>query len=159
MVDRAGWEAVVQRVVGEMRSVPGGLIPILHAIQEELTYIPAEAVPLIADGLNLSRAEVHGVITFYHDFRTQPPGRHVVHICRAESCQALGADLLLADAQARLGVDVHGTTPDGSVTLEPIYCLGNCALSPAIMVDRRVHGRVSRERLGTVLDALQGSAS
>ena len=159
MVDRAGWETVVQRIVGEMRTVPGGLLPILHAIQEELSYIPADAVPLIADGLNLSRAEVHGVITFYHDFRSAPPGRHVVHVCRAESCQALGAEQLLADAQARLGVDVHGTTADGSVTLEPIYCLGNCALSPAIMVDRRVHGRVSRERLGTVLDALQGTVS
>jgi formate dehydrogenase subunit gamma len=158
MIDRAGWTDVVSRVVTEMRAVPGGLLPILHAIQKELGHIPDEAVPAIADGLNLSRAEVHGVITFYHDFRSEPPGRHVVHVCRAESCQSLGAEALLAHACERLGVEVHGTSADGAVTLEPVYCLGNCALSPAIMVDRNVFGRVSKQRLGTILDALQGAA-
>jgi formate dehydrogenase subunit gamma len=139
--------------------MPGGLLPILHAIQDELGYIPPDAVPLIADRLNLSRAEVHGVISFYHDFRSEPAGRHVVHVCRAESCQSLGAEALLAHACRRLGIDVHGTTPDGAITLEPIYCLGNCALSPAVMVDRQVYGRVSRERLDTMLEALQGATA
>ena len=159
MIDRAGWADVVDGVVAERRTMPGGLIPILHAIQEKLGYIPPESVPRIAEGLNLSRAEVHGVISFYHDFRTEPAGRHVVHVCRAESCQSLGADALLAHACRRLGVEVHGTTADGSVTLEPIYCLGNCALSPAVMVDRNVYGRVSHEQLGIILDALQGGVA
>ena len=159
MADTRAWEPVVNRVVTELRAVPGGLLPILHAIQHEIGYIPPDAVPAIADGLNLSRAEVHGVISFYHDFRSEPAGRHVVHVCRAESCQAMGAEALLAHACERLGVEVHGTTTDGSVTLEPIYCLGNCALSPAIMVDHHVHGRISKQRLSTMLEALQGSAS
>lgn len=158
MSDDRPWAPVVNRVLQDLRAVPGALLPILHAIQAELGYVPPAAVPVIAEGLNLSRAEVHGVVSFYHDFRSEPPGRHVVHVCRAESCQALGAEALLAHACERLGVGVHQTTADGSVTLEPIYCLGNCALSPAIMVDRNVHGRVSRERLGTILDALQGAA-
>jgi len=158
MNDGRPWAEVVNRVVTDLRDVPGALLPILHAIQEELGHIPPAAVPVIADGLNLSRAEVHGVISFYHDFRSEPAGRHVVHVCRAESCQALGAEALLAHACEQLGVPLHGTTADGSVTIEPIYCLGNCALSPAVMVDRRVHGRVSRERLGLMLDALQGAA-
>jgi formate dehydrogenase subunit gamma len=157
MIDRVTWVGVVDRVLDEKRAVPGALLPILHAIQEEVGYIPPEAVPVIAEGLNLSRAEVHGVISFYHDFRSEPPGRHMVQVCRAESCQSLGAEALLAHACERLGVEGHGTSADGSVTLEPIYCLGNCALSPAIMVDRYVYGRVTRERLGTMLDALQGS--
>jgi len=155
LIDHPSWEKTVDRVLADLRTVPGGLLPILHAIQEELGYIPPEAVPAIAEGLNLSRAEVHGVISFYHDFRSAPPGRHMVHICRAESCQALGADALLAHARERLGVELHGTSADGAVTLEPIYCLGNCALSPAVMVNRHVHGRVSRERMDTILTALQ----
>jgi formate dehydrogenase subunit gamma len=135
--------------------MPGALLPILHGIQEQVGYVPPDAVPRIAEVLNLSRAEVHGVITFYHDFRSEPPGRHVVHVCRAESCQALGAESLLAGACARLGVEVHGTSADGAVTIEPIYCLGNCALSPAVMVDRHVYGRMSAERLDTILEALR----
>ena len=157
MIERAAWTDVVDRVVDEYRATPGALMPILHAIQEKVGYIPPEAVPKIAEGLNLSRAEVHGVVSFYHDFRTAPAGRHVVHVCRAESCQSLGAEALLAHACERLGVEVHGTTDDGSVTLEPIYCLGNCALSPAVMVDRKVYGRVSKQHLGTILAALQGA--
>jgi formate dehydrogenase subunit gamma len=159
MIDRASWIPAVDRALAAMRAMPGGLLPILHAIQDELSYIPPDAVPLIADGLNLSRAEIHGVISFYHDFRSEPAGRHVVHVCRAESCQSLGAEALLAHACRRLGVDVHGTTPDGAITLEPIYCLGNCALSPAVMVDRQVYGRVSRERLDMMLEALQGATA
>lgn len=159
MIDHRSWAEVVDRAITSLRAVPGGLLPILRAIQDELGYVPPEAVPVIADGLNLSRAEVYGVISFYHDFRSEPPGRHVVHVCRAESCQALGAEALLAHACERLGVEGHGTSADGAVTLEPIYCLGNCALSPAVMVDRRVYGRMSRERLDTMLAALQGARS
>ena len=109
---------------------------------------PAGCRPAIANALNLSRAEVHGVISFYHDFRSEPPGRHVVHVCRAESCQAVGAEALArARLRVRLGVEVHGTSADGAVTLEPVYCLGNCALSPAVMVDREdLYGRVTPER-------------
>jgi formate dehydrogenase subunit gamma len=107
--------------------------------------------------LNLSRAEVHGVISFYHDFRTEPPGRHVLHVCRAESCQAVGAEGLLAHACARLGVELHGTSADGAVTLEPVYCLGNCALSPAVMIDRNLYGRMSEQRLDTLLETLESA--
>jgi formate dehydrogenase subunit gamma len=159
MTERPSWAPVVDRVLEAMRTLPGGLLPILRAIQDEVGYVPPDSVPIIADRLNLSRAEVHGVISFYHDFRSAPAGRHVVHVCRAESCQALGAEALLAYACDRLGVEVHGTSADGAVTLEPIYCLGNCALSPAVMVDRRVYGRMSRERLDIVFSALQGAAS
>jgi len=159
VIDRPAWAPVVDRVVTELRAVPGGLLPILRGIQDELGYVPPDAVPVIADRLNLSRAEVYGVIAFYHDFRSEPPGRHVVHVCRAESCQALGAEALLTHACERLGVEVHGTSADGAITLEPIYCLGNCALSPAVMVDRQVYGRMSRERMTTMLEALRGTAS
>jgi formate dehydrogenase subunit gamma len=157
MIDRAAWLDAVDRSLARLKHMPGGLLPILHAIQKEVGYIPPESVPVIAEALNLSRAEVHGVISFYHDFRSEPAGRHVVHVCRAESCQALGAEALLAHACERLGVDVHGTTADGAVTLEPIYCLGNCALSPAVMVDRNLYGRMSAQRLDVMLDGLQGS--
>lgn len=157
MIDRAAWTDAVNRALARLKNMPGGLIPILHAIQEEVGYVPPESVPVIADALNLSRAEVHGVISFYHDFRSEPAGRHVVHVCRAESCQALGAEALLAHACSHLGVEVHGTTEDGAVTLEPIYCLGNCALSPAIMVDRNLYGRMSPDLLDSVLDDLRGT--
>jgi formate dehydrogenase subunit gamma len=157
MIDRAAWPGAVDRSLARLKHMPGGLLPILHAIQEEVGYIPPESVPVIAEALNLSRAEVHGVISFYHDFRSEPAGRHVVHVCRAESCQALGAEALLAHACERLGVGVHGTTDDGAVTLEPTYCLGNCALSPAVMVDRHLYGRMSTQRLDVMLDGLQGS--
>ncbi|HEY8256352.1 MAG TPA: formate dehydrogenase subunit gamma [Gemmatimonadales bacterium] len=157
MIDRADWLDVINPILARLREMPGGLLPILHAIQEEVGYIPPDAVPTIAEALNLSRAEVHGVISFYHDFRSEPAGRHVVHVCRAESCQAVGAEALLAHACDRLGVEVHGTTPDGSVTVEPIYCLGNCALSPAVMVDRNLYGRVTAHQLDTMLESLRGS--
>jgi formate dehydrogenase subunit gamma len=101
---------------------------------------------------------VHGVVSFYHDFRESPPGRHVLHICRAEACQAMGADRLVAHAKERLGVDFHGTTPDGAITLEPIYCLGNCALSPAVLADGELHGRVSPERFDALVAELEARA-
>jgi formate dehydrogenase subunit gamma len=154
MIDRADWVDTVNPILARMRDMPGALLPILRAIQEDVGYIPPESVPVIADSLNLSRAEVHGVISFYHDFRTEPAGRHVVHVCRAESCQSVGAEALLAHACGRLGVDVHGTTTDGAITIEPIYCLGNCALSPAVMVGRHLYGRVTAQQLDAMLDSL-----
>ena len=155
MAEQASWTGTVDAVLERLRTLPGALLPILREIQDRVGYVPPESVPRIAEVLNLSRAEVHGVITFYHDFRSEPAGRHVVHVCRAESCQSLGAEALLAGACERLGVDVHGTTADGSVTLEPVYCLGNCALSPAIMIDHQVYGRLTQQRLNGMLDALQ----
>jgi formate dehydrogenase subunit gamma len=130
---------------------PGPLLLVLHAVQEEFGYVPDEVVPLIADGLNLSRAEVHGVLSFYHHFRRAPRGKHVVHICRAESCQAMNAEGLAAHAQRRLQIGFHETTADGRFTLEPVYCLGNCACSPAIMIDDELHGRVSAERFDDLI--------
>jgi formate dehydrogenase subunit gamma len=147
----ASWSETVTRVLEEHRGQPGALLPILHGIQHALGYVPPDAVDTIARALKLSRAEVHGVITFYHEFRSAPPGRHVVKLCRAESCQAVGADALLAHAQQRLGVELHHTTADGNVTLEPIYCLGNCALSPAMMVDDQIHGLMTPARFDAVL--------
>lgn len=134
---------------------PGALLPVLHAIQDSLGHVPPEAVPIIAKALNLSRAEVHGVISFYHDFRSSPPGRHVLRICRAEACQAMGADGLSAHAKTALGIDFHQTTADGAITLEAVYCLGNCACSPAVMVDGVLHGKVSAERFDAIATRLR----
>jgi formate dehydrogenase subunit gamma len=141
----------VRRVLARLRSQPGPLLEVLHGIQDELGYIPPAAVPLIAEELNLSRAEVHGVITFYHHFRSKPAGRHTLQVCRAESCQAVGGEALAAHARQRLGVQFHETTRDGSFSLEPVYCLGNCACSPAVMVDGDVYGRVTPDRLDEIL--------
>jgi formate dehydrogenase subunit gamma len=145
----------VRAVIDELRDLPGALLPVLHGIQNELGYVPADAVPLIAHELNLSRAEVHGVITFYHHFRTHPPGRHVVQICRAEACQALGARALESHAKKSLGIDFHETTKDGAITLEAVYCLGNCGCGPSVLVDDdELHARVTPE----TFDALVASA-
>jgi len=141
----------VRRIVGDFRGRPGPLIEVLHAIQGELGFVPPAAVPLVAAELNLSRAEVHGVVSFYHFFRSTPPGVHTVSVCRAESCQAVGGEALAAHARRQLGVDFHETTPDGRFSLEPVYCLGNCACSPAVMIDGRLHGRVTPERLDALL--------
>jgi formate dehydrogenase subunit gamma len=134
-----------------LKTLPGALLPILHAVQEALTFIPKDAVPLIAKELNLSIAEVHGVVTFYHYFLQERPGRSVVHLCRAEACQALGSVALETHVKARLGIDYHGTTRDGAITLEPVYCLGNCALGPSIMIDQQLHGRVTAERFDALV--------
>lgn len=141
----------VTRIVQDMKGRPGPLIEILHSVQAALGYVPADAVPIVADGLNLSRAEVHGVVTFYHFFRHEPAGRHTVSICRAEACQAMGADALVEHAKKRLGVDFHETTPDGEFSLEPVFCLGNCACSPAAMVDGRLYGRVTPQSFDAVI--------
>ncbi len=134
-----------------LKAQPGALLPILHAVQEVLGFVPKDSVPLIAKELNLSIAEVHGVVSFYHYFLQERPGRHVVHVCRAEACQALGGTELEAHAKAALGVDYHGTTGDGAITLEPVYCLGNCALGPSIMVDEQLHGRVTAQRFDALV--------
>ena len=141
----------VQRVLDTHRSRPGPLLEVLHGVQTALGFIPPAAVPLIAEDLNLSRAEVHGVVTFYHYFRGQPAGRHMVRVCRAESCQAAGGDALVEHAKRRLGIDLHQTTADGRFSLDPVYCLGNCACSPAIMIGEELHGRVSAERFDTLI--------
>ena len=136
----------VERVIASTRHMPGALMPILHGIQDALGYIPSEAVPPIAEALNLSRAEVHGVVTYYHYFRSEPPGRHVVQICRAESCKAMGSDALWSHACSHLDSDGHGPTKDGAFTVEPVYCLGLCAQSPAMTLDDKVHARVGIEK-------------
>lgn len=144
----------VRRIAVDLKGRPGPLLEVLHAIQAELGYVPAAAVPLVASELNLSRAEVHGVVSFYHYFRSTPPGAHTVSVCRAESCQAVGGEALAAHARQRLGVDFHETTPDGRFSLEPVYCLGNCACSPAVMIDGTLHGRVTPERLDALLSGV-----
>ncbi|MDG1118859.1 MAG: formate dehydrogenase subunit gamma [Flavimaricola sp.] len=130
----------------------GPMLPILHDVQHAFGHVPEAALPVIALALNVTTAEVHGVVSFYHDFRDAPAGRHVVKICRAEACQAMGANDLADAAKARLGVDWHGTTTDGSVTLEPVYCLGLCACGPAALVDGVVVGRVDKARLDAILE-------
>lgn len=138
-------------IAREMKSLEGPLLPILHAVQEEFGYVPPEALPAIAEVLNLSRAEVHGVASFYHDFKTHPQGRHVLKLCRAEACQSMGSDDLAAQAKRLLGIDFHETTADGSITLEPVYCLGLCSCSPAAMLDGEVHGRLDADSLGELV--------
>jgi formate dehydrogenase subunit gamma len=143
--------AAIRRLADAHAAQAGALLPILHAVQDEFGYLPEEAVPIVANVLNLSRAEVHGVVTFYHFFRTQPPGKQIVYLCRAEACQSMGARTLEQHARAKLAIGFHETTADGRYSLEPVYCLGNCALSPAVMVDETVYGRVTPERLDEIL--------
>jgi formate dehydrogenase subunit gamma len=139
--------AAIDAVIEAHRTLPGALLPMLHGIQDALGHVPAAAVPRLAAVLNLSQAEVHGVLSFYHDFRTSPPGRHVLRLCRAEACQAMGCEALETHLHQRHGLEFHGTTPDGAVTLEPVYCLGNCACAPSVMVDGEVRGRVTSQKL------------
>lgn len=145
----------VEAAIAAHRLEPGALLPILHAVQGALGYVPPAAVPRIARALSLSRAEVHGVITYYHFFRSKPAGRHVVQVCRAEACQSCGADELLAHAQRTLDCGVHETRGDGAVTLEPVFCLGMCASSPAIQVDDRLHARMTPERFDRLVAAME----
>jgi formate dehydrogenase subunit gamma len=143
------WSA--DRVAQIIAGLRGPLLPILHALQETFGYIDAATEPIIAEALNISRAEVHGVATFYHDFRQEPAGRHVFKLCRAEACQAAGGDALAARAQARLGVTFGQTTADGRVTLEPVYCLGLCSVSPSGMVDGRLVARLDAGKLDALI--------
>jgi formate dehydrogenase subunit gamma len=147
--------AALRRIVAQHRDRPGPLLEVLHAVQATLGYVPEGAVPVVAEELNLSRAEVHGVVTFYHFFRRHRPGAHTVSLCQAESCQAMGAESLAQHARERLGIDFHQTTADGRFSLEPIYCLGNCACSPAAMIDGQLHGRLTPEAFDALI--AQGS--
>ena len=148
-------EAVVREHAGQI----GALMPVLHGLQERMGYIPSEAVPMIAGALNLSRAEVHGVIHFYHDFRVEPAGDHLIQLCRAEACQAMGSRELEAHVTSRLGIGFGETTMDGRFTLEPVYCLGNCACSPSVRIDDAIHARVSPERFDQLLDDIKAQES
>jgi NADH:ubiquinone oxidoreductase subunit E len=144
--------------------LPGGLLQVLHGIADRLGYIPLDAIGRVAEALNLSRAEVHGVVTFYHDFRSTPPGRHVLKLCRAEACQSMGSDALAAQLERRLGCELSSrpgdraegkeTSADGTVTIEPVYCLGNCAAAPSLMLDGQLRGRLTAERLDRLVDGL-----
>jgi formate dehydrogenase subunit gamma len=144
-----------ERIDGQLH-LEGPLLPILHALQAAYGYVPQEALPLIADALNITKAEVHGVMSFYHDFRDAPAGRHAVKICRAEACQAVGANALAETVLERLGIEWGGTSVDGAsasgtVTVEPVYCLGLCTCGPAVMIDGKVVGRVDEARMEALL--------
>ena len=131
----------IRTTIAPFLALEGPMLPMLHAIQEAFGHVPETAVPVLAETLNLGRAEVHGVISFYHDFREAPAGRHVLKICRAEACQSMGADALADQVRAALGIDVHETTPDGRLTLEPVFCLGLCACAPSAQMGERLVGR------------------
>ena len=142
-------------IIAEHAPLEGATLVILHALQEAFGYVPEPAIPMIAEALNLSRAEIHGVFTFYHDFRHEPAGKRVLKLCRAEACQAAGGDALAARAEARLGITLGNTTADHRVTLEPIYCLGLCATAPSAMLDGRVVGRLNEARIDALVAEAQ----
>lgn len=150
-------KTIGSKIIARFDARPEMLIQILHEFLERFGWISEDAVRQLAGELNLSRAEVHGVVSFYHDFRREPAGRHIVKICQAESCQAMGSRQLTAHAEKKLGVALEGTTGDSGITLEPVYCLGNCACSPAIMIDDRVFGRVDAKRFDGLVAALDGA--
>jgi formate dehydrogenase subunit gamma len=150
------WDAARgAEIIAEHVHVEGGTLVMLHALQEAFGYVPEEAIPMVATARNLSRAEVHGVFTFYHDFRRKPAGRHVLKLCRAEACQAAGGDRLAAHAEAKLGIALGDTTADQLVTLEPIYCLGLCATAPSAMLDGRLVGRLDERRIDALVAEAQ----
>jgi formate dehydrogenase subunit gamma len=156
----AGREAsMIDNIVAGLADKPGALMLVLHAVNDRVGYMPPELVPAIARALNLSRAEVHGVISFYHDFRTKKPGRKIIRVCRAESCQAMGAVALADHIQKRLGISFGQTSDNGDFTLEPVYCLGNCACSPAIVVGDDLYGRVTPQRFDEILSSVTSSGS
>ncbi len=144
--------ARAEEIIEANLSLEGAALPILHALQREFGFVPDEAVPLVAEALNLTRAELHGIVTFYHDFHWSAPGRHVLRLCRAEACQSLGAEDLAERARDRLGIRWGETSRDGAVTLEPVFCLGLCACAPAAMLDGRVIGRLDQARLAALID-------
>jgi formate dehydrogenase subunit gamma len=148
--------ATVDAAIAKLRDLPGALLPIFHEIQARLGYVPPASLPRIAAGLNLSVADVHGVLTFYHDFRTAPPGRHVLRQCRAEACQAMGSERVAEHLRQRTQLAGDGTTADGRLTVETVYCLGNCALAPSALIDGRLYGRVTERRLDELLAGLDG---
>jgi formate dehydrogenase subunit gamma len=148
--------AIATEIIQEYSAAPEMLVQILHAFVARFSHLSNEAIRQIALELNLSRAEVHGVVSFYHDFRTEPPGEHIIKICVSESCQAMGSRELTSQAEEKLGIKIKETTNDGQVTLEPVYCLGNCACSPAIMIDERVYGRVDASKLDGLIEKCGG---
>jgi len=149
--------AIATEIINQFGAKPEMLVQVLHAFVQRYGFISEEAIKQIASELNLSRADVHGVVSFYHDFRTTPPGKHVVKICQAEACQAMGSRELTSHAEGKLGIDMHGTTNNGQVSLEPVYCLGNCACSPAVMIDEKVYGRVNSEKLDDLIRECGGA--
>ena len=138
-------------IVEELKGLEGPLLPILHGIQHEFGFVPPQTLPVIAEALNLSHAEVHGVATFYHDYRKEPAGRHVLKLCQAEACQSMGSEAVADRVKRLLGIGFHETAADGSVTLEPVYCLGLCACAPAAMLDREVIGRLDAEAVDEIV--------
>ena len=158
MTESGNTQSTAQEIIAALKNKPGALFPILHGIQDALGYIPAKSVPDIAAALNLSRAEVHGVISFYHYFRDTPPGKQTIHLCRAESCQAMGGAKLEEHVKSKLGIDFHETTQDGKFSLEPVYCLGNCACSPAMQIGKDIYGRVSADSFDAVINNTEASA-
>ncbi len=151
-------DELLSDVLKRRAAEPGALLPILHELQDALGFVPPEAVPRIAVALNLSRAEVHGVVTYYHHFREHKPGRHVVQVCRAEACKSMGADALLAHAEAHLGCKQHESTADGQFTLEPVFCLGLCSSSPAMMLGDELHARMTPARFDALISEARSKA-
>jgi len=157
MLEASSWNVDrAQEIVNKHLGLEGPMLPILHALQEEFGYVGAEAAPLIAQALNLSRAEVHGVITFYHDFRHELAGRHILKLCRGEACQSMGSEELARDLLVKLGIDWHGRTQDGELTVEPVYCLGLCASSPSALLDGEPIARLDAATLAEAIDEARG---
>jgi formate dehydrogenase subunit gamma len=155
MLDSVEITTRVEEVLNNHKGMEGAMLPILHAIQAEFGYVPQDALPLIAQELALSKAEVHGVMSFYHDFREHPAGKHVVKLCRAESCKSVGADRVAAHAQKAMGIEWHETTADGRITLEPVFCLGLCACGPAAIIDGKLVGRVDEAKIDALIGGLK----
>ena len=154
MQESAPWSAErAAEIIAAHASTAGAALPILHGLQDAFGHVPEAAIPMIAEALNVTRAEVHGIVSFYHDFRAQPPGRHVLKLCRAEACQSMGGNALGDHVRKVLGVDWRGTSVDGAVTLEPVYCLGLCATAPAALWDERPKGRLDQRRVDAILKA------
>jgi formate dehydrogenase subunit gamma len=156
--DPEQYQAVTREVLAAHRDEPGALLPILHDIQDRLGAVPPEVLPLIAEDLCLSRAEVHGVVSFYHDFRASPPGRVHLKLCQAEACQSMGSQALTNELQTKLGLQLGETRADGSLTLEAVYCLGNCACAPNAMLNGQLHGRVDVEDLLDLVEEQEARA-
>jgi formate dehydrogenase subunit gamma len=148
-------DALIRSIIDAHEGIEGAALPILHAVQEALGYVPESAIPIIADALNVTRAEIHGVVTFYHDFRREPAGRHVLKLCRAEACQSMGARAVADRIKQRLGIDFGETSADGRVTLEAVYCLGLCATAPSAMIDGKVVGRLDQDRAEKIVAELR----
>jgi len=155
MLDHADFNDRLREIIADHIALEGPLLPILHGLQAEFGFVPPETLPLVASALNISRAEIHGVATFYHDFRSHPAGRHVLKLCRAEACQSMGGVVIAARLQQALGVGFHETAKDGSATLEPVYCLGLCASAPAAMLDGELMGRLDSEAVEEIVQAVR----